>query len=208
MYIICSFIFHDILFMVHNKFTVRIKHAPKQTNLFLIFCKLFVIRSVYLLPIMQWEMAKNESFNTLPVSHSSHFNFRWLCFISDLLFAVALSSVQLLWSLLFIASWGTFVLNTVSIIGHYIYSKRQGMYWCEVCSDLQTIVQYHCTELAYNFVILSRQFQIPFKTVTYRVYMHTADMVKYSDTWYWTVQIIFHFHLPQILNIYTHHYLQ
>jgi hypothetical protein len=43
--------------------------------------------------------------------------------------AVAPSSVQLVWSQLHPALKGTFVLNTVSIIRHYIYSTCQGLYY-------------------------------------------------------------------------------
>jgi hypothetical protein len=57
-------------------------------------------------------------------------------------------------------------------------------YLSEVFWGLQIIVQYHGTEVADNFVISSRKFQIPVKTVTYYVYTHKTDQGNCSDTWY------------------------
>lgn len=114
-------------------------------------------------------------------NQNAHFNCRLPFYISDLLGAVVPSSVQLALSQLATALMGMFVLNTVYIIRHYIYSTCNGLYLCEAVWDFQIIVQYHGTEIAYNCVILSRQFQIAVQTVTYRLYTHTAVLVKCSD---------------------------
>ena len=85
-------------------------------------------------------------FNKLIFNHNLHSNCRWHCYITDDIYAVAPSSVPLVWSQLLTVFYGTFVLNTVSIIRHYIYSMCQGLYLCEAVRDLQIIVQYYCRE--------------------------------------------------------------
>ena len=69
---------------------------------------------------------KKQTFNNLTFSYNSHFNYRWLCYITEHYCAVVPSSVQLVWSQLLTALKGKFVLNTVSIIRYYIYSTCQG----------------------------------------------------------------------------------
>jgi len=61
-----------------------------------------------------------------------------------LLFAVAPSSVENLWSQLLAVLQGKFVLNTVSVIRHDSYSTCRGLYLCEEVWDLHIIVQYYC----------------------------------------------------------------
>jgi hypothetical protein len=67
--------------------------------------------------------------------------------MENLSFAVAPSSVEILWSQLHPALLSTFVLNTVSIITHYIYSTCQELYLFEAVCDLQVTVQYYYIEV-------------------------------------------------------------
>jgi hypothetical protein len=60
---------------------------------------------------MQLVMSKKEHFKELTLSHNPHFNFRWHCYIDSNTFAAAPSSVQLVWSLLLLASDGMFIRN-------------------------------------------------------------------------------------------------
>jgi hypothetical protein len=63
------------------------------------------------------------------LTHNAHFNCRLPFYIQDLLRAVAPSSVRLALLQLLTALMGTFVINTVSVIRHYIYSTCQGLFY-------------------------------------------------------------------------------
>ena len=71
---------------------------------------------------------KKQSFNNLTFSYNSHFNYRWLCYITEHYCAVVPSSVQPVSSQLLTVLRGKIVLSTVSIIRH-IYSTCHGLYY-------------------------------------------------------------------------------
>jgi len=93
---------------------------------------------VYLLSIIKWEMSK-KTFKKLTFNYNLQFNYRWHCYISEYFGAVAPLSVQLGWSQLHPALLGAFVLNTVSITRHYIYSTCQGLYYVRQCEIYKSL---------------------------------------------------------------------